>query len=205
MNTPFFDCAAERQVKFMAHGAAAPVPIPAEPELPLIVPMPQPEPAEDAPTGPDVPQTAASKLEVSLVDGESAKEFIDFYDALDDHYLSYNEEERWFLLKLAKCRWSVRRRRRMADKFESSLYAAQPDPTKWSEADFKRLALFDRYLTQAEQSAARAQSCVDSFMARREDLTRWQSEFELALRTFDLHKKMMEMKQEAPAKEAEAA
>jgi hypothetical protein len=149
------------------HGAATPAPIPPEPEPPPpALPLPKPEP----PRAPSTPQPKTNRWSGFLfVADESPEAFNEFYEHLDDHYMPFNEEERISVAKLAEARWALRRRKCVAESIEAGLYAATPDTAKWTEADFKRLAMADFYRLRAEQFAQRAQENVDAFVRQRNE------------------------------------
>jgi hypothetical protein len=154
----------------------------------------------------ELPPYGASGFEALITAGESRDEFLEHSEALADFYLPFNPEERAFVEKLAQYRWAARRSRRAFNCVESSLYAAHPDPSQWSTADFKRLTLAAAYRAQAEQASGRAQKSVDVFMRQRIQDYRWEARYELAVRRFEWQKKKYELAaQKAEARETRAA
>ena len=78
------------------------------------------------------------------------------------------------------------RRQRSQRAIEADVHASQPDPAKWSEVEFKRIALSDRYLTQAIRAYNRALKNVESFAKERAKSVRWEAMHDLALQRLQL-------------------
>jgi hypothetical protein len=193
--TPSPSRAAERKEKRTnAQGAAIPAPLPQKPEpTQPVLPLPdvQPAPAE-LPSPPENPPPTTSRYDGVVMAGESRQEFDAFCEHLHDYYMPYNAEEQVFVGKLAESRWFLRRRKRVFETVEAGLYAVQPDPTKWSEADFKRLALADSYRAQAERAVNGAHKHVEAFMRQRTDDYHFHAHRDLALDRFQLQVKKYE-------------
>lgn len=177
------------------HGAATPAPFPSEPEQPpQVIPLPDPQQEPEEPHAhPDIP--AAPKpvfykhwRGVSLAPGELEDEFNQFYEALDDHYMPFNEEERVSVGKLAEARWALHRRKKVVETIESRLYAKTPNAADWTEADFRRLAVADAYRLRAERLVQLAQQNVNAFVTFRGEDSKWQAYFDLADRRYELEK-----------------
>jgi hypothetical protein len=139
-----------------------------------------------------VRRAAERKEKQVLIAGESPEEFVEFGERLFNHYMPYDDEERVLVRKLVEGRWFLKRRRGVFDNVEAALYANQPDPAKWSEEDFNRLALADSYCVQAEQVVNRAQWKVDAFIRRRIDENRFQAKMDIAYNNFLLGRKKYE-------------
>ncbi len=173
------------------NAAALPVPVPAEPE-PLQMPV---IPAPDvAPPDPDQPESERprhppSRFEGVVLNHESFEEFSSFVENLEDHYMPFNHEERVFVGKLAEARWFSRRRKKVFESIESALFAAQPDTSKWGEAEFRRLAVADSYRIQGEIAAQRAQEKVEEFMLRRISEYQYETDRDLAVRRLEVQKR----------------
>jgi hypothetical protein len=81
----------------------------------------------------------------------------------------------------------------------------EPDPAKWTDTEFKRIALSDRYLTQANRAYQRALKNVESFAKERAKSLRWESMHELALQRLHLQQAKHEFAlSDAIAKEQDA-
>jgi hypothetical protein len=157
-----------------------------------LIPVPRVEPAEPE-RDPNAPQPAISRCEGLIVQGETREEFNQFSERLDDHYMPFNYEERVSVGRLAECRWFLRRRRRVFESIETELYATQPDPSKWSEADFKRLALADSYRMKAEKAVWRAYEDVEGFLRQRIADYRFETNRDIAVRRLELQKRRFEL------------
>ena len=186
--------AAERTER-TADAAALPAPIPAEPEpLPTpVIPAPdvaQPDP--DHPQG-DWPKPAPSRYEGVVLNHESFEEFLAFAENLEDHYMPFNQEERVFVGKLAEARWFSRRRKGVFESIESAVFAAQPDTSKWGEAEFRRLAVADSYRIQGEIAVQRAQEKVEEFMLQRISDYQYETDRDLAVRRLEVQKRRCEI------------
>ena len=177
------------------NAAALPVPVPAEPE-----PSPMPViPAPDvAPPDPDKPESERprhppSRFEGVVLSHESYEDFSAFVENLEDHYMPFNHEERVFVLKLAEARWFSRRRKKVFESIESALFAAQPDTSKWGEAEFRRLAVADNYRIQGEIAVQRAQQKVEEFMLQRVKDYQYETDRDIAVRRLEVQKRRCEI------------
>jgi hypothetical protein len=63
---------------------------------------------------------------------------------------------------MATAQWLLWRRQRAYNAIEFALYQEEADEAKWTEAHLKRLALADRYKTQAERALKRALTNIQS-------------------------------------------
>jgi len=91
-----------------------------------------------------------------IVGGERLEDFYALVASLVDHYQPADTHEQALVEDLAHGRWILWRRRRAFNSVESDIYAFQPNEGKRTEAEFKRIALADRYRTTAERSFNRA-------------------------------------------------
>jgi len=183
--------AAPQEADFTVHGAAMPAPVPAEPEsLPIpVIPAPDVAPPDpDHPQG-DWPKPAPSRFEGVVLPNESMDEFLAFAENLEDHYMPFSNEERVFVCKLAEARWFLRRRKRVFESVESAVFAAQPDTSKWGEAEFRRLAVADNYRIQGEIAVQRSQQKVEEFMLQRIKDYQYETDRDLAARRLELQKR----------------
>jgi hypothetical protein len=149
------------------------------------------EPPEGPPA--ETPPPAISHEDRPTVLGESARDFEAIHEALEDHYMPGNPVERTAVFSLARALWFVKRRRQVFDTIESHVYAAKPDQNKWTEADFKHLALVDAYRTRADHALYNAQKEVDSFSYQRIEDYHFESLFDLGVRRLELDKKKYEL------------
>ena len=182
------------------HGAATPVPLPSEPEPPpTAIPLPDKKRTTDVPDSPEepaphFPQAPKGRWErMFFLAGESPDEFSEFHERLDNYYMPFNDEERVCVIKLAEARWALARRKRVVELVEGALYAANADPTKWSEADFKRLAAADEARLRAERIVRIAQQNVEGFNKIRDADAKWHNYYALAERRFEWEKRRDEL------------
>ena len=161
--------------------------MPVLPAVPAVEPGPDSQPETETP-----PPPATSRYAGLLIEGESPEDFDEFAERLFDHYMPYDHEERVLVRKLIESRWFLKRRNGVFDSVEAALYSAQPDPAKWSEEDFERLALADSYREQAEQNVNRAQRKVEAFVQKRIDESRFQAKMDIAYNKFLLGRKKYE-------------
>ena len=89
---------------------------------------------------------------------------------------------------LAHGRWFLWRRRRAFIAIEADVYNTQPDQAQWTETEFKRLALAERYRTQAERAYNRALNNVENFAKHRPEIQRLEATHHLALERLDSKK-----------------
>jgi hypothetical protein len=85
------------------------------------------------------------------------------------------------------------RRQRAFNSVESDVYAFQPSEAKRTEAEFKRIALADRYRATAERSSNRALKNVEAFSKERVKTYCWEATYDLAVRRLELAKKKHEL------------
>jgi hypothetical protein len=112
--------------------------------------------------------------------------------SLVDHYQPADPHEQSLVEDLAHGRWILWRRRRAFNNVESEVYPLQPSEGKWTEAEFKRIALADRYRTTAERSFDRALKNVEAFSKERVKTFRWEATYALAVRRLELARKKHE-------------
>jgi hypothetical protein len=137
-----------------------------------------------------------------VIEGERLEDFHALVASLVDHYQPATILEKSLVEDLAHGRWMFWRRQRAFTDIESAVYALQPDEGKWTEAEFKRIALADRYRTNAERSFNRALKNVEAFSKERVKSFRWEATYDLAVRRLELARKKHEL---AVAKEARRA
>ena len=128
-----------------------------------------------------------------IVEGERLEDFHALVASLVDHYQPAGTHEQSLVEDLAHGRWILWRRRRAFNSVESDIYSIQPNEGKWTEAEFKRIALADRYRTTAERSFSRALKNVEAFSRERVKTFRWEAAYDLAVRRLELAKKKHEL------------
>ena len=140
-----------------------------------------------------------------IVAGERLEDFIQLTDTLITHFKPSNAEEQHLVEDLAHGRWMLWRRQRAQRAIEADVHATHPDPAQWTETEFKRIALSDRYLTQATRAYQRALKNVESFAKERAKSFRWQAMHDLALQRLQLQQSKHEFAlSNAIAKEQDA-
>jgi hypothetical protein len=128
-----------------------------------------------------------------IVEGERLEDFYSLVAGFVDHYQPADPHEQSLVEDLAHGRWILWRRRRAFNAVESEIYAIQPNEGKWTEAEFKCIALADRYRTTAERSFNRALKNVEAFSKERVKTFRWEATYDLAVRRLELAKKKHEL------------
>ena len=128
-----------------------------------------------------------------IVEGERLEDFHALVASLVDHYQPADPHEQSLVDDLAHGRWILWRRRRAFNSVESDVYSIQPNEGKWTEAEFKRIALADRYRTTAERSFNRALKNVEAFAKERVKTFRWEATYDLAVRRLELAKRKHEL------------
>jgi hypothetical protein len=182
--------AIERQTKRAMQPAAAPMQNAYQPEL--VPNLPSLE-VESPPVLIAEPARTASGLKVTHTD-EGADAFFELTASLIDHYQPATIHEHSLIEDLARERWVLLRRQRAFSSIESDIYERQPEPAKWSETEFKRLALAERYRVEAERAFERSLKSVKSFCKERITNYRWTAMYDLAVRHLDFEKKKHELK-----------
>jgi hypothetical protein len=142
----------------------------------------------DAPHKQTGPRTAAGKERSSsnatlhggtskklIVAGEIQADFDALLNGLLDEYQPDTFQSRLFVEELATAQWFLWRRHRAYNAIECAIYEQEADQAKWTEEHLKRLALADRYKTQAERALKRALTNLENW--RKE--TRREAEREL--------------------------
>ena len=137
------------------------------------------------------PRTNTHQL---LAAGENVEDFFQLTASLVDHYHPASTHEYSLAEDLACERWLLLRRQRACKAIESELLATQPDPSLWSETDFKRLAQIDHYRLRAERTYHRALKRVKEFRQERLTNYRWEAMYDLAVRQLEFEKKKDERK-----------
>jgi hypothetical protein len=113
-------------------------------------------------------------------------DFVEQYQPASLHEYALVEDlahHRWFLWCCQRSLYSI----------ESEVYAAKPGQAKWSDAEFKRLALAARYRAQAERAFHRALKSVEGFIKDRIADYRWEASYDLAVRRLEFQKKKLEL------------
>jgi hypothetical protein len=128
-----------------------------------------------------------------IVEGERLEDFQELIASLVDHYQPTDSHEQSLVEDLAHGRWILWRRRRAFNNVEADIYAVQPNEAKWTEAEFKRIALADRYRTTAERSFNRALKNVETFAHDRVKAYRWEMMYDLAVKRLDLARRKHEL------------
>jgi hypothetical protein len=128
-----------------------------------------------------------------IVEGERLEDFHALVASLVDHYQPADPHEQSLVEDLAHGRWFLWRRQRAFTSVESDVYVFQPNEGKWTEAEFKRIALADRYRTTAERSFNRVLKNVETFSKERVKTYRWEATYDLAVRRLELAKKKHEL------------
>ena len=152
------------------------------------------------------PTSAAGKLASSLnatthngcseqliVEGERLEDLHALVATLVAHYLPADPHEQSLVEDLAHGRWILWRRQRSFNNVESDVYALQPNEAKWTELEFKRIALADRYRTTAERSFNRSLKNVEAFSKERVKEYRWAATYDLAVKRLELAKRKHEI------------
>ncbi len=197
-----FSRAAERKLNRTIRPAAAPAPIPHEPEPVPVLPAPEVDlpPVSNPEPGPPRPNTGQL-----LAAGENVEDFFQLTASLLDHYHPASTHESSLVEDLACERWLLLRRQRACKAIEAELLAIQPDPSLWSEPNFKRLAQIDRYRLRAERAYHRALKCVKDFREERLANYRWEAMYDMAVRQLEFEKKKHERKTSDRARKMEIA
>jgi hypothetical protein len=123
-----------------------------------------------------------------IVAGERLEDFEALLANLVQQYHPLTAEEHSLVEDLAHGRWFLWRRRRAFIAIEADVYNSQPDQAKWTETEFKRLALAERYRTQAERAYNRALNNVEAFAKDRLKSERVEATHHLALERLELQK-----------------
>jgi hypothetical protein len=98
-----------------------------------------------------------------IVTGESQADFDVLLNGLLDEYQPGTMQSRLFVEELALAQWFLWRRHRAHNAIEAAIYENQPDESQWTESDLHRLALADRYRTQAERAFKRALTNLENW------------------------------------------
>ena len=91
-----------------------------------------------------------------IVPGEDPAAFEALLNGLLDDYCPDTLESRLFVEQVAIAHWFLWRRERAHSAIEAAAYESEPAESKWTAEHFKRIALADRYKTQAERALKRA-------------------------------------------------
>jgi hypothetical protein len=137
---------------------------------------------------PDGEQTTSARWE-GLLPRECEEMFRQLSEDIYNHYMPYDQQESLLVGKLVESRWFLGRRKGAYSRLERGLYAAQPDPAKWSEEDWQRLSLASECLADAEKAVTDAFSRVDAMMQRRIDHERFEFHRLSAMDHFELEVK----------------
>jgi hypothetical protein len=189
--------AAERQARKAADKAARQQPyIPVIPTTPAPPPPVSPEPPTSEARAHANRTNAAKHNGASqrlIVAGERLEDFEALLANLIRQYEPRTQEEHSLVEDLAHGRWFLWRRRRAFIAIEADVYNTQPDQAQWTEAEFKRLALAERYRTQAERAYNRALKNVENFSKDRLKTQRLEATHHLAVQRLELQKAKHEL------------
>jgi len=98
-------------------------------------------------------------------------ESIEDYKALDQIWCrAYNPQsdpERHLIAELVQADWFLQRATRAYNDVEKSLYAQNPNPAEWTEAQDRKLGRFLRYKTAHTNNVIRCQKRVEDFRKAR--------------------------------------
>ena len=144
-----------------------------------------------------------------IIPGEDPAAFDALLAGLLADYCPDSVESRLLIENAALAHWFLLRRQRAFAAIEAAVYENEPDQAKWSDEHLKRLALADRYKTQAERALKRALANVEIWRKARygeaeNDRRHAQREAELDLkeRRIALHQKKLEWMQSRQAARA---
>lgn len=137
-----------------------------------------------------------------IVPGENPADFDTLLNGLMEDYRPETSQAHHFVENVATAQWFLWRRQRASSAIEKAIYKEQPDPGKWTEQHLKRLALADRYRTQAERSLKRALHNIEGLQkwARREDdrairQAQWQAAQDIRERRMTLQEEKFKLAQ----------
>jgi hypothetical protein len=176
--------------------AAAPIPIPDEAETVPVIPLPDIEKPLDSELDPrfPIPTTAQEFRQRLEMVGDEDPECFDFLrEILDRHYNPTTMHTQALVEDLARARWLVLRRERILNAIEAETHQTQPDATKWSEDQFKRISLADGHLAQAERAYRNALENAYPLVRERIESYQWELTFDLHVREFEFEKKKLEL------------
>jgi hypothetical protein len=98
-----------------------------------------------------------------IVPGEDPAAFEALLNGLLDDYRPDTLQSRLFVEQAAIAHWFLWRRDRAYSAIETAVYESEPDESKWTTEHFKKLALADRYKTQAERALKRALNNIEAW------------------------------------------
>ena len=134
-----------------------------------------------------------------IVAGEEPAAFEALLEGLFNDYCPDTLESRLFVEQVAIAQWFLWRRERAYNAIETAVYESEPDESKWTAEHLRRLALADRYKTQAERALKRALNNVGTWQktARQEaDRQRrrfqWEAEQDIRERRVMLQEQKLE-------------
>ena len=129
----------------------------------------------------------------------------DFYNLLAESFETYqpaNTDDAALVTDLALARWYLWRRQRACNQAEYQSYSAHEEHDILTEVDFQKLALFDRYCTQAERRLARALEKVQTIQKNALNAERWQAQHEMQKAKYDLDLQRFELRcEQAPLRD----
>jgi hypothetical protein len=91
-----------------------------------------------------------------LLPDENPAKLDELLEALREQYRPETTLDLQFVVEAARAIWVLGRNNRRYDEIEQTLYGEEPDSTKWTEEQWRRLDLRARYRTTAERSCTRA-------------------------------------------------
>ena len=140
---------------------------------------------------------ASKKL---FVPGEDPADFQTLLQGLINDYRPATSQAQLFVEHVATAQWFLWRRQRAYNAIEEAIYKDQADAAKWTGQHLNKLALADRYRTQAERSLKRALNnldglrkwtCSQEHQAAR--LAQWQAEQNIRERRMALQEEKFEL------------
>jgi len=91
-----------------------------------------------------------------LLPDENPAKLDELLEGLRQQYRPETTLDLQFVVEAARAIWVLGRNNRRYDEIEQTLYGEEPDSTKWTEEQWRRLDLRARYRTTAERSCTRA-------------------------------------------------
>jgi hypothetical protein len=91
-----------------------------------------------------------------IVPGENSADFEALLNGLLDDHRPDTLESRLLTEQVAIAQWFLWRRLRAYNAIETAVYESEPNEANWTDQHLKRIALADRYKTQAERALKRA-------------------------------------------------
>lgn len=125
-----------------------------------------------------------------------------FYNLLAESFQTYqpsNPDDAALVTDLVLARWYLWRRQRACQNAEYETYSAQEEHDILSKAHLQKLALFDRYRTQAERRLARVLKHVPKIEQSALNAEKWPAQHELQKAKYDPELERFELRREQSA------